>query len=81
MLGTNELINFEEKGLLQNDLPKNGVRKHFMRAFLKNGQLVVSEKQDSSLLSVLQKANALVIRQPHEPPSKKGDIITYIKLD
>jgi molybdopterin biosynthesis enzyme len=52
-----------------------------MRAFLKNGQLAVSKKQDSSLLSVLQKANALVIRQPNEPSAKKGDLITYIELD
>jgi len=81
MLGTSELNNIEKKGLLQNDLPKNGVRKHFMRAFFKNGQLVVSKKQDSSLLSVLQKANALVIRQPNEAPAKKGDLITYIELD
>ena len=81
MLGTNELNNIEKKGLLQNDLPKNAVRKHFMRAFLKNGQLAVSKKQDSSLLSVLQKANALVIRQPNEPSAKKGDLITYIELD
>ena len=81
MLGTNELNNIEKKGLLQNDLPENGVRKHFMRAFLKNGQLVVSKKQDSSLLSVLQKANALVIRQPNEAPAKKGNLVTYIELD
>jgi len=81
MLGTNELNNIEKKGLLQNDLPNNAVRKHFMRAFLKNGQLAVSKKQDSSLLSVLQKANALVIRQPNEPSAKKGDLITYIDLD
>ena len=80
-LGPNELNNIEKKGLLQNDLPKNAVRKHFMRAFLKNGQLAVSKKQDSSLLSVLQKANALVIRQPNEPSAKKGDLITYIELD
>ena len=81
MLGTRELNNIEKKGLLQNDLPKNGVRKHFMRAFLKDGQLVVSKKQDSSLLSVLQKANALVIRQPNEAPAKKGNLIPYIELD
>ena len=81
MLGTSELNNIEKKGLLQNDLPKNGIRKHFMRAYLKNGQLAVSKKQDSSLLSVLQKANALVIRQANEPSAQKGDLITYIKLD
>tara|TARA_B100001057_G_scaffold222061_1_gene222493 strand:+ start:579 stop:1757 length:1179 start_codon:yes stop_codon:yes gene_type:complete len=81
MLGTTELNNIEKKGLLQNDLPKNGIRKHFMRAYLKNEQLAVSKKQDSSLLSVLQKANALVIRQANEPSAQKGDLITYIKLD
>ena len=81
MLGTKELNNNEKKGLLQNDLPKNGVRKHFMRATSNNGHLVVSKNQDSSLLSVLQKANALIIRKPNEPPAKKGDLISYIDLD
>ena len=81
MLGTPELNNIEKKGLLQNDLQENGVRKHFMRAILDNGHLVVSKNQDSSLLSVLQEANALVIRQPNEPSAKKGDLISYLELN
>ena len=81
MLGTKELNNNEKKGFLQNDLPENGVRKHFMRATSNNGHLVVSKNQDSSLLSVLQKANALIIRQPNEPPAKKGDLVSYLDLD
>ena len=81
MLGTSELNNSEKKASLQNDLPKNGGRKHFMRAFFNNGYLEVSQKQDSSLLNVLQKANALVIRKPNEPPAKKGDLISYLDLD
>ena len=81
MLGTSELNNIEKKASLQNDLPKNGGRKHFMRAFFNNGYLEVSQKQDSSLLNVLQKANALVIRKPNEPPAKKGDLISYLDLD
>ena len=81
MLGTSELNNIEKKASLQNDLPENGGRKHFMRAFFKNGYLEVSQKQDSSLLNVLQKANALVIRKPNEPPAKKGDLISYLDLD
>jgi molybdopterin molybdotransferase len=52
-----------------------------MRAFFNNGYLEVSQKQDSSLLNVLQKANALVIRKPNEPPAKKGDLISYLDLD
>jgi molybdopterin molybdotransferase len=81
MLGTSELNNIEKKASLQNDLPKNGGRKQFMRAFFNNGYLEVSQKQDSSLLNVLQKANALVIRKPNEPPAKKGDLISYLDLD
>ena len=81
MLGTRELINVEKKAYLQNDLPENGKRKHFMRALLKDGHLEVCKNQDSSLLSVLQKANSLAIREPNEPPAKKGDLISYLELD
>ena len=81
MLGTRELINVEKKAYLQNDLPENGKRKHFMRALLKDGYLEVCKNQDSSLLSVLQKANSLAIREPNEPPAKKGDLISYLELD
>ena len=52
-----------------------------MRALFNNGYLEVSQKQDSSLLNVLQKANALVIREPNEPSAKKGDLISYLDLD
>ena len=43
MLGTNELNNIEKKRIVAKRSSKNGVRKHFMRAFLKNGQLAVSK--------------------------------------
>ena len=52
-----------------------------MRAFLKDGSLEIPSNQDSSLLSVLQKSNALAIRQPNEKAAKKGDLISYIDLN
>jgi molybdopterin molybdotransferase len=81
MLGTVELNNIEKKAYLANDLAENTGRKHFMRAFLKNDSLEIPSDQDSSLLSVLQKSNALAIRQPNEKAAKKGDQISYLELD
>ena len=81
MLGTVELNNIEKKAHLGNDLAANKRRKHFMRAFLKDGSLEIPSNQDSSLLSVLQKSNALAIRQPNERAAKKGDLISYVDLD
>ena len=81
MLGTVELNNIEKKAYLANDLAENTGRKHFMRAFLKNDILEIPSEQDSSLLSVLQKSNALAIRQPNEKAAKKGDQISYLELD
>ena len=81
MLGTVELNNIEKKAHLANDLAANKRRKHFMRAFLKDGSLEIPSNQDSSLLTVLQKSNALAIRQPNERAAKKGDLISYVDLD
>jgi molybdopterin molybdotransferase len=81
MLGTNGLANIEKQAILLNDLPANGERKHFMRGFKKDGFIEIFSKQDSSLLSILQKANTLVIRAPNEPALKKGNQIGYFELD
>ena len=81
MLGTVELNNIEKKAYLANDLAENAGRKHFMRAFLKNDSLEIPSDQDSYLLRVLQKSNALAIRQPNEKAAKKGDLISYLELD
>ena len=81
MLGTDELNNIEKKAYLANNLAENAGRKHFMRAFLKDGSLEILSDQDSSLLSVLQKSNAVAIRQPNERAAQKGDLISYLELD
>lgn len=55
-----------------------------MRAItdLKDGDLMVSvfEHQDSSLLSILSKANALLIRPQNDPVKIKGDRVKIIPL-
>ncbi|MFY0621455.1 MAG: molybdopterin molybdotransferase MoeA [Pelagimonas sp.] len=62
------------------ELGENGPREHYMRAHLGPEGLTVFERQDSSLLGVLQQANALVVRPPHDSKRKKGAKISYIPL-
>ncbi|SDY94826.1 molybdopterin molybdotransferase [Jannaschia faecimaris] len=59
---------------------ENGPRQHYMRAQLTASGMIVADRQDSSLLSVLAKATHLVIRPPHDPARNMGDVVTTIAL-
>ena len=62
-------------------LTRNGPREHYMRATLtEQGQIEAFERQDSSLLSILAEANALLIRPPHDPARAVGDRVSYLQL-
>ncbi len=58
----------------------NGPREHYMRAHQTGEGLDVAASQDSSLLSVLAGADALVIRPPHDPERQKGEVVDYIAI-
>lgn len=66
------------------DLPANGARRDFVRASLSDdpeGLLVtVAARQDSSLLSVLAAADALVIRPEHAPAVTAGTAVPVLSL-
>jgi molybdopterin molybdotransferase len=65
---------------LAEPLGANGPREHYMRArFTPNG-LVAFGAQDSSLLSILSAADALIVRMPKDGPRAQGDIVDYIPL-
>ena len=65
---------------LSRDLGPNGPRAHYMRAHLKGTNIAPFERQDSSLMSVLAEANALLIRPPSDPARVQGENVTYIPL-
>ena len=66
---------------LSHDLGENGPREHYMRAKLRaDGQVEIFSRQDSSLLTVLSDANALVIRDPKAPSAKAGESVEIIEL-
>lgn len=72
--------------ILGADLPGNDQRQDYLRATLtglEEGKPVVTAftRQDSSMLGILARAHALIVRPPHAPAAKAGDPCRYIPLD
>jgi molybdopterin molybdotransferase len=65
---------------LATPLPAGGPREHYMRAKMTDTGLRVFERQDSSLLSVLGDADALIVHPANAPARRAGDIVEYIAL-
>ncbi|MCH8466499.1 MAG: molybdopterin molybdotransferase MoeA [Roseinatronobacter sp.] len=66
---------------LMHDLPANGPRAHYMRATLgPDGTISTFVDQDSSLISVLCAADALLIRPVNDPERRAGEQMRYIAL-
>ncbi|MEM6372811.1 MAG: gephyrin-like molybdotransferase Glp [Pseudomonadota bacterium] len=66
--------------LLSAPLGPNGPREHYMRASATQGTVADAGAQDSSLLSVLARANALIVRPPHDPARAIGEPVDVIHL-
>ena len=74
-----------ETAILGADLAANDEREDYLRATLSTdgaGRPVATPfaKQDSSMLSRLAAADALIVRPPHAPPAAAGDSATIIPL-
>ncbi len=67
-------------GRLATPLTQNGPREHYMRARLTPAGLSAFDRQDSSLLTVLAGADALLLRPPHDPAQPVGTVMEYIPL-
>ena len=65
-------------------LGANGPRAHYMRARAEAGaggwRCTPFERQDSSLLSVLAEANALMVRPPGDPARREGDTVEFFLI-
>jgi molybdopterin molybdotransferase len=75
-----------EPAVLGRDLSANDGRADYMRATLQveGGRLPIAtpeNRQDSSMLAVLGRSEALLVREPHAPPAKAGDPCRIIRLD
>jgi molybdopterin molybdotransferase len=66
---------------LAEPLAGNGPREHYMRARrLADGRLAGFDRQDSSLLTVLAEADALIVRPPGDGPCMAGATVEAIDL-
>jgi molybdopterin molybdotransferase len=58
----------------------NGPREHYMRAVLEDGRLTAMDSQDSALLRILSRSNALIVRPPGDGPRASGEEVAYLPL-
>ncbi|MDE1904700.1 MAG: molybdopterin molybdotransferase MoeA, partial [Alphaproteobacteria bacterium] len=70
---------------LTKDLPANDRRQDYLRATLVRGadgmlEATPFDKQDSSMMSLLARADCLVIRLPNAPAAKKGAAVEIVLL-
>ena len=62
------------------DLPATGPRTHYMRARLNGDDIAPFDRQDSSLLTILTEADALLIRPMGDGPRQAGETVPYLPL-
>lgn len=80
MLGLPARATPRHRAALAEDLPQNGPREHYMRARMTEHGLVAFGAQDSSLLSILNEADALIVRPPKDDALAKGTSVEYIPI-
>ncbi|EEE37539.1 molybdenum cofactor biosynthesis protein A [Rhodobacteraceae bacterium KLH11] len=80
MLGIEQVLTPFQTARLTRPLTENGPREHYMRAVLDPSGIQACDDQDSSLLSVLAQANALLVRAPHDPAQDVGDEVRYLAI-
>ncbi|WP_370678289.1 gephyrin-like molybdotransferase Glp [Pleomorphomonas sp. PLEO] len=84
MLGRADVLPSVEKAILKAPLRPNDMRRDFLRARLAvdAGRLVVTPvaSQDSSLLSMIAAANALIVRREFAPAVEAGDEVDVLRI-
>jgi molybdopterin molybdotransferase len=80
MLGLPAAPPARRTAVLAADLGANGPREHYMRAVVADGQITAAGSQDSSLLTILAGANALLIRPVGDGPRAAGETVDYIAI-
>ena len=85
MSGLSDVFPSPGRARLKVPLEENDRRQDYLRATLSYAgdgtrEAEPFKKQDSSMISLLARADCLVIRAPHAPPAKAGDWVEIISL-
>lgn len=84
LLGWEKTLPAERRGRLAVDLQANDRREDYLRSELEAGPdeelplVRPFRRQDSSMLALLARSSALVVRAPHAPPAAAGDLVTFL---
>ncbi len=82
MLGLGGALPAPLPARLTTPVEANGPRAHYMRAEVSPGpdgwRCTPGSRQDSSLLTVLADANALMVRPPEDPPRSIGEVVEFV---
>ncbi|MEZ7137132.1 gephyrin-like molybdotransferase Glp [Komagataeibacter sp. SM21] len=86
MAGLDSAVEPPQRAVLGVDLPENDWRMDFLRSSLTHdgqGQQIATPFpiQDSAMLHILADSQALVLRAPHAPPARAGDMCDIIRID
>lgn len=86
MLGLTTTTPSTKQAVLEEDLGTNDRRQDYVRAIASKDadgtfKIRAFKKQDSSMLNVFARANALIIRAPHAPAAQAGDLCPFLALD
>ena len=84
LLGQSQ-VDYSEAAVLGDDLKENDNRQDYLRATLETNphglpKATALSPQDSSGLAILARANCLIIREPHAPPARAGDVCRILRL-
>ncbi|SNS77041.1 gephyrin-like molybdotransferase Glp [Tropicimonas sediminicola] len=80
MLGLGRAPAPRKTAVLGIDVDANGPREHYMRAVLADGVVTPFERQDSALLGILSRANALLVRPVADGPRKAGETVEILPI-
>jgi len=85
MSGLGDVFESPLRARLKTPLEANDRRQDYLRATLARAADGVPEvepfkKQDSSMISLMARADCLVIRKPHAPPAKAGEWVEILPL-
>ena len=61
-------------------LAPNGPREHYLRARITAEGVLPLARQDSSLLSVLADADALIVQPPGDPGAGSGEMVQILRI-
>jgi molybdopterin molybdotransferase len=80
LAGATDPLPHTRSAILGEPLPQNGERTDYLRAELRDGRVLATTLQDSSMLQTLARATCLIVREPHAPAAQIGDSVEILDL-